>query len=131
MRNSPRAGPASSPPPAPPEPELPPAGPLQDLRHIYPRGAGPTPMICPIMGVRASGRPQTRSTMKRRVLFLCTHNSCRSQIAEGPVNHFLGDSFGALSAGTEKTSVNRKGRHERDRDRHPRPQVEDDGRIRR
>src|SRR6185369_3632594 len=44
--------------------------------------------------------------MKQRVLFLCTHNSCRSQMAEGLVNHFLGDRFQAYSAGTEKTRVN-------------------------
>ena len=44
--------------------------------------------------------------MKRRVLFLCTHNSCRSQMAEGLVNHFLGDCFQAFSAGTEATRVN-------------------------
>jgi len=44
--------------------------------------------------------------MKKRVFFLCTHNSCRSQIAEGLVNHFLGDHFQAFSAGTEATKVN-------------------------
>lgn len=43
---------------------------------------------------------------KKRVLFLCTHNSCRSQMAEGVVNHFLGQRFQAFSAGTEATSVN-------------------------
>jgi arsenate reductase len=36
-----------------------------------------------------------------RVLFLCTGNSCRSQMAEGLVNHFLGESWQAHSAGTE------------------------------
>lgn len=44
--------------------------------------------------------------MKKRVLFLCTHNSCRSQMAEGLINHFLGDRYQAFSAGTEATRVN-------------------------
>jgi len=44
--------------------------------------------------------------MKKRVLFLCTANSCRSQMAEGLINHFLGDKIAAFSAGTEATYVN-------------------------
>ena len=44
--------------------------------------------------------------MKKRILFLCTHNSCRSQMAEGLINHFLGDCYQAFSAGTEATRVN-------------------------
>lgn len=43
---------------------------------------------------------------KKRVLFLCTHNSCRSQMAEGLANHFLGERIEAFSAGTEATRVN-------------------------
>jgi arsenate reductase len=38
--------------------------------------------------------------MKKRVLILCTGNSCRSQMAEGFVNHLLGDAWEARSAGT-------------------------------
>ena len=44
--------------------------------------------------------------MKKRVLFLCTANSCRSQMAEGIINHFLGDRIDAFSAGTTTTFVN-------------------------
>jgi arsenate reductase len=43
--------------------------------------------------------------MKYRILFLCTHNSARSQLAQGLTNHFFGDSWEAHSAGTEKTFV--------------------------
>lgn len=39
--------------------------------------------------------------MKRQVLFLCTGNSCRSQMAEAIVNARLGDEWEAVSAGTK------------------------------
>jgi arsenate reductase len=38
--------------------------------------------------------------MKRKVLFLCTGNSCRSQLAEAIVNARMGDKWEAVSAGT-------------------------------
>lgn len=43
--------------------------------------------------------------MKQRVLFLCTHNSARSQMAEGLLRARLGERFEAASAGTAATQV--------------------------
>jgi arsenate reductase (thioredoxin) len=42
---------------------------------------------------------------RKRVLFLCTHNSARSQMAEGLLRHMAGERFEAMSAGTEATHV--------------------------
>ena len=39
--------------------------------------------------------------MKRKVLILCTGNSCRSQMAEAIVNARLGETWEAVSAGTK------------------------------
>lgn len=44
--------------------------------------------------------------MKKKILFVCTHNSCRSQMAEGLMNALPGDRYEAASAGTEPSSVN-------------------------
>jgi arsenate reductase (thioredoxin) len=42
---------------------------------------------------------------RSRVLFLCTHNSARSQMAEGLLRQIAGDRFEVHSAGTEATLV--------------------------
>ena len=43
--------------------------------------------------------------MKQRVLFICTHNSARSQMAEGLLRYLGGERFEVFSAGTEATHV--------------------------
>ena len=46
-----------------------------------------------------------RNGVARRVLILCTGNSCRSQMAEGWVNHLAGGRWRAHSAGTRPAAV--------------------------
>ncbi len=45
--------------------------------------------------------------MKKKIAFICVHNSCRSQIAEALGKHLRGDAFDFYSAGTEtKPQIN-------------------------
>lgn len=44
--------------------------------------------------------------MKKKILFLCTNNSIRSQMAEGLMRHFRGNEYDVFSAGTLPTRVN-------------------------
>jgi len=53
------------------------------------------------MDILASASPAA----KARVLFLCTHNSARSQMAEGIMRHLAGDHVEVESAGSEVTYV--------------------------
>jgi arsenate reductase len=43
----------------------------------------------------------SNQTTKRKVLFLCTGNSCRSQMAEAITNTYLSNNWQAYSAGTK------------------------------
>ncbi len=45
-------------------------------------------------------------TGKKKVLFVCTHNSARSQMAEGLLRYFYGNYYDVYSAGTLPTGVN-------------------------
>ncbi len=42
---------------------------------------------------------------KPKVAFICVHNSCRSQMAEGLTNYYFSNEWEGFSAGTEKTFV--------------------------
>lgn len=41
------------------------------------------------------------SNNKKKIAFICIHNSCRSQIAEALGKHLMGDKYDYYSAGTE------------------------------
>ena len=48
------------------------------------------------------------SNERKKVAFICVHNSCRSQIAEALGKHYAPDVFESYSAGTEtKPTINR------------------------
>ena len=45
-------------------------------------------------------------TRKKKVLFICTHNSARSQMAEGLLRNLYGSKYEVYSAGTNPTKIN-------------------------
>ncbi len=47
-----------------------------------------------------------KTDKKQKVLFKCTHNSARSQIAEGLLNSLFSEKYKDFSAGTEPSEVN-------------------------
>jgi arsenate reductase (thioredoxin) len=57
------------------------------------------------MAWRTQLRAEELMLDKKRILFICTHNAARSQMAEGLVNRILADSHIARSAGTKPSHV--------------------------
>ena len=51
-------------------------------------------------------KTRRKQRMKKRVLFICIHNSARSQMAEAFLNQICGDEFEAHSAGLEPGRLN-------------------------
>jgi arsenate reductase len=51
-------------------------------------------------------RKKERNLDKKTILFICTHNSARSQMAEGFVKTLLGQHYDVYSGGTEPTAIN-------------------------
>ena len=55
-----------------------------------------------------ANRKTVEEMEKKKVAFICVHNSCRSQMAEALCRHLAGDMFESYSAGTEtKLQINR------------------------
>lgn len=64
----------------------------------------PAPASC--RKYNLSNRREEAIDQMRKILFVCEHNSARSQIAEAYLNHFAGDRLHAESAGLERGIIN-------------------------
>ena len=76
-----------------------------------------TPSICSVMNssncIRIDIKQKTiqyfivkgAKMVKNKILFLCSHNAVRSQIAEGLLRHYYGQNYEVFSAGTTPTQV--------------------------
>jgi arsenate reductase len=63
-------------------------------------------MSFPALSVKKTEDSRSERMKKQKVLFVCVHNSARSQMAEAWLNYFYGDRFEAQSAGLEPGELN-------------------------
>jgi protein-tyrosine-phosphatase len=71
---------------------------LDRLREMYLAAGG---ALHPSLGLQ----PQRSENTAARVLFVCTHNSARSQMAEGLLRHLSSEHVAAYSAGSRPTQI--------------------------
>lgn len=70
------------------------------------QAAGTAGAAGPVGGGDAAGELRDGPVGRKRVMFLCTGNSCRSQMAEGFARHLGGDRWEVYSAGLEPAGLN-------------------------
>ena len=76
---------------------------------MHSRPQTPNPSLSPSVSMQPSDTATAETTPARapiRVLFLCTHNAGRSQMAEWTLRHIGRERFEVFSAGTEISEVN-------------------------
>ena len=78
-----------------------------DLEHLCTRYAASGAALHPLLGDRNDAPPTLSAVPQRkaRVLFLCTHNSARSQMAEALLRQLAGEAVEVYSAGTAASRV--------------------------
>ncbi|MBZ0288592.1 MAG: hypothetical protein K8I30_13325, partial [Anaerolineae bacterium] len=74
---------------------------MHKLRGLY-QAAGAA--LHPALG-QGDFSPAPHVTASRRILFVCTHNSARSQMAEGLMRHLAGGHIDVHSAGSHPTDL--------------------------
>lgn len=73
--------------------------------------ATPSPRVLPDCRERQrgsaimTGNPETAGGRKQKILFICTANAARSQMAEGYLRAKYGDRYEAFSAGTRQSKI--------------------------